>query len=285
VTIAVLPQLADNYAYALATRQGHVAVVDPAQAPSITAYCRQHHLALREIWATHHHADHTGGVAELLTQWPEAVLRIHEIDWRVLATRDAACARLLENAPNRLVVATHGLQFAFGAWNVEVIFNPGHTLGAVSYLAHAADVAPTQAHGHAQPGALFTGDTLFGAGCGRRFEGTADVFHASLVALAELPPETRVYFGHEYTANNLRFASTVEPSNAAIATRLARAQAARAQAHTTTPSTIELERQTNPFLRCHLAGVSDAVAAHVGAPLTTPPAVFAALRAWKDRFV
>ena len=142
------------------------------------------------------------------------------------------------------------------------IHNPGHTLGAITFVIE----------GHA-----FTGDTLFGGGCGRLFEGDAAMMHASLMRLAALPADTRVYFGHEYTAANLRFAAAVEPANPAIP--------ARASGLTTpsTPSTIADERATNPFLRCAEPAVVDAARARTSA-VESPAAVFAAIRGWKDSF-
>lgn len=279
MSIVVVPQLADNFAYLVGAGDGGVAVVDPAEADTITARCRERGLALREIWATHHHADHTAGIATLLQHWPDAALRIHELDWLALARRDAACARAIAAGPSRLMQATPGQRFAFGNADIDVIFNPGHTLGAVSYYVNARATGAG--------GAVFTGDTLFGAGCGRRFEGTAEVFHSSLMALASLPPETEVYFGHEYTANNLRFAIAVEPDNAAVAER-AKATATLRDAGTwSTPSAIKLECLTNPFLRCAEPAVAAAAARHTGtfeAPSASPAVVFAALRSWKDAF-
>ncbi|MBK9071147.1 MAG: hydroxyacylglutathione hydrolase [Myxococcales bacterium] len=280
MSIVVVPQLSDNFAYLVGTSHGGAAVVDPAQADIITTRCRELGLSLREIWATHHHADHTAGIAALLQQWPNAALRIHEVDWVALSRRDAGCARAIEVEPSRLLLATTGQRFAFGELNVEVIFNPGHTLGAVSYYVHASRAGAGAA--------VFTGDTLFGAGCGRRFEGTAEVFHASLMALAALPPTTSVYFGHEYTANNLRFALAVEATNTAVAERADATATLRDSGSWSTPSTIALERSTNPFLRCAEPAVARVAMQHAGAAevtsATSATAVFAALRTWKDTF-
>jgi hydroxyacylglutathione hydrolase len=132
----------------------------------------------------------------------------------------------------RLPKVTRGVDegdtIQMGSLQARILHNPGHTLGAISYVVD---------------GCVFTGDTLFGAGCGRVFEGTMDMMHASLQKLAQLPKETRVYFGHEYTAANLRFAAHVEPDNAEVTAR------ANALGTPTTPSTIALELATNPFLR------------------------------------
>ncbi|HEU4733146.1 MAG TPA: hydroxyacylglutathione hydrolase C-terminal domain-containing protein, partial [Kofleriaceae bacterium] len=148
-----------------------------------------------------------------------------------------------------------------GSLRARCIHNPGHTLGAVTYVVE---------------GCAFTGDTLFGGGCGRLFEGDAAMMHGSLMRLAALPPETRVYFGHEYTASNLRFAAAVEPDNARVAER------ARALATPSTPSTIADERATNPFLRAAEPGV--VAAAQRRGAAADPVSVFAEVRAWKDGF-
>jgi hydroxyacylglutathione hydrolase len=154
-----------------------------------------------------------------------------------------------------------GDEVALGSLRARCIHNPGHTIGAITFVVE---------------GCAFTGDTLFGAGCGRVFEGDAAMMHASLMRLAALPPETRVYFGHEYTAANLRFAAAVEPDNAAVAGR------ARSLATPSTPSTMADERATNPFLRAAEPAVI-AAAKQRGAA-GDPVSVFGAIRSWKDGF-
>jgi hydroxyacylglutathione hydrolase len=169
-------------------------------------------VTLSAIWLTHHHWDHVGGVDDLATPGIEVIA--HDSDRHRLAkvTRGVA----------------EGDTVKLGNLTARIIHNPGHTLGAISYVIE---------------GCAFTGDTLFGAGCGRVFEGTMEMMHDSLQKLAALPPETRVYFGHEYTASNLKFAAHVEPGNTEIAAR------ANAVASPSTPSTIALELATNPFVR------------------------------------
>jgi hydroxyacylglutathione hydrolase len=161
-----------------------------------------------------------------------------------------------------------------GAVRATVIHNPGHTLGAISYSIGSSEGGT---------GAVFTGDTLFGAGCGRVFEGTPAMMHASLTRLAALPGNTRVYFGHEYTVANLRFAAAVEPTSHAIANRIATIEQARGRGVPSVPSTIGDERSTNPFLRTTEPAVI-AAARDKGAASAEPTAVFAALREWKNGF-
>lgn len=157
-----------------------------------------------------------------------------------------------------------GLGLAF-----DILGVPGHTLSHIAYWGH---------------GALFCGDTLFSAGCGRMFEGTPLQMHASLTRLKNLPPETAVYCGHEYTAANLEFALAVEPANPAAVDYRARVEALRRAGKPTLPSRLELERRVNPFLRCEEPAIKAAAGAHAGRRLEAPAEVFAVLRGWKDGF-
>jgi len=159
-------------------------------------------------------------------------------------------------------LAELGLEF-------RVMAVPGHTLGHVAY------------HGH---GALFCGDTLFSAGCGRLFEGTAAQMLASLDRIAALPDETRVYCAHEYTLSNLRFAAAVEPGNADVLETLEAVGQLRARDGITLPTTLGRERRINPFLRCREPAVRAAAEARAGTPLPGATEVFAVIRAWKDGF-
>jgi hydroxyacylglutathione hydrolase len=245
--IVAVPCLKDNFAYLVIDDDGRCAVVDPGEAAPVEAALARERAELAAIWATHHHADHVGGIAELV-----AGRKGIEV---VIGVKDAS------KTPHVTRTVDDGDEVVLGSLRARCIHNPGHTLGAITFVVN---------------GCAFTGDTLFGGGCGRVFEGDAAMMHASLMRLAALPPETRVYFGHEYTASNLRFAAAVEPDNAAVAAR------ARALAQPSTPSTIADERATNPFLRAAETAVV-AAAAHHGAA-GDPISVFAAVRAWKDGF-
>jgi len=244
--VVPVPCLKDNFAY-LVIDGAQAVVVDPGEAAPVEAALAREQVALVAIWATHHHPDHVGGAAALLAAHPG-------LDF-VIGERDAA------KVPRVTRALADGDEVALGSLRARVIHNPGHTLGAISYLVGDA---------------VFTGDTLFGAGCGRIFEGDAAMMHASLDKLAALPPETRVYFGHEYTAANLRFAAAVEPDNRNVAAR------AEQLATPSTPSTIALERATNPFLRAASGDV--VIAAMNRGAAGDPVSVFAAIRAWKDGF-
>lgn len=213
--IVSIPCLSDNYAY-LVMDGPRAAIVDPSEHAPVLDVIKREGVALDAIWLTHHHFDHIGGVDGILAAHPGIEVVAHKSD----KTRIVKATKLVDEGD---VVTLGGLQ-------AKILHNPGHTLGAISYWIEEGD------------GAVFTGDTLFAAGCGRVFEGTAEMMHASLHKLANLPASTRVYFGHEYTAANLKFAAHVEPNNKAIAERIA------SLTTPSTPSTIADERATNPFL-------------------------------------
>lgn len=253
--------LKDNYAYLVvceATRTA--AVVDPSEAKPVIEAAQQEGVALKAIWNTHHHWDHTGGNKDLLGAFPELEVIGHASD--------------KGRIPGQTTFVQDGEEVTLGKeLRARIIHNPGHTSGAISFhLAGDAD------------GAVFTGDTLFLSGCGRLFEGTPAQMHASLSRLAALPDATRIYCGHEYTASNLRFAAAVEPGNEAVQARAREVERVRAAGAPSVPGTLADERATNPFLRAHLPEVASAARASEPVASDTPVEVFAALRRWKDRF-
>jgi len=245
--IVAVPCLQDNYAY-LVIEGARAAVVDPGEAAPIEAALVREGVTLTAIWATHHHGDHTGGIAALVTAHPGVEVVASATD----AAKFAGATRIVAD----------GDALAFEGHAVTILHNPGHTLGAITFVVD----------GHA-----FTGDTLFGAGCGRVFEGDAAMMHTSLMRLAALPADTRIWCGHEYTASNLRFAAAVEPGNPEVAARAA------ALVTPSVPSTVATERATNPFLRADHPAVI-AAARGQGATADDPVSVFAALRTWKNTF-
>ncbi len=257
--IVPVPCLKDNYAYlVICEASGEAAAVDPSEAGPVMAAAERERATIRAVWNTHHHWDHVGGNDEISAAVPGIEIVAHASDQG--------------RVPNQTRSVEEGDELAIGREVVaKVIHNPGHTSGAISYVI-------------AEPAAVFTGDTLFGAGCGRLFEGTPAEMRASLAKLAELPRQTAVYCGHEYTEKNLRFAAAAEPGNEAIAERRQRVEAARAEGQASVPFTIAEELETNPFLRTASERVATAVAEHEPPDAQGEDAIFAALRRWKDRF-
>lgn len=258
--VLAIPAFADNYLWLI--HDGvHAAVVDPGDAAPVLAVLATKNLSLVAILLTHHHADHVGGVAELLQHYPVPVFgpRLEAIDHLTQQL----------GQDDKIVIPKLSL-------NLSVIDVPGHTIGHIAYLTQNT---PTPW--------LFCGDTLFAGGCGRVFEGTPEQMCTSLAKLAALPDRTQVFCAHEYTLANLKFAQRVEPGNAALVARIQREQDKRANGLATVPSTISLEKQTNPFLRYREAEiVSSLVAADQIKPAlrTQPVALFSALRNWKNNF-
>ncbi|NWG76581.1 MAG: hydroxyacylglutathione hydrolase [Rubrivivax sp.] len=255
-----LPAFEDNYVWML-VRGGEALVVDPGDAAPVLAALEARDLRLAGILVTHHHGDHTGGLDALRSrlQGPVFAPARERIAGVVTPVREGDRATVL------------GLGF-------EVLDVPGHTAGHVAYY------WPGDA---AEAPILFCGDTLFSAGCGRLFEGTPAQMHASLAKLAALPGRTRVCCAHEYTLSNLRFAHAVEPDSADIADYRRQCDAKRRAGEPTLPSTIEVERRVNPFLRCSVPAVVRAARSRdPGLSKAEPTAadVLAVLREWKNQF-
>ncbi|MGQ9660598.1 MAG: hydroxyacylglutathione hydrolase [Thermochromatium sp.] len=248
-----IPAFEDNYIWLLTEGTGNAVVVDPGEAEPVLERLHLKSLTLTSVLITHHHADHIGGLEELLAAFPGLEI----------------------NGPNdpRLPILTHprregevfvpaGLTTSF-----QVLQTPGHTSSHIAYLGE---------------GRLFCGDTLFAAGCGRVFDGTFEQLAESLERISALPDETLCYCAHEYTQANLGFAIWVEPDNPALIQRIQHTQQLRAQGQPTVPSRLDLERATNPFLRTREPTVIAAAEHQVGRRLDTGAAVFTALRRWKD---
>lgn len=246
----------DNYLWTFHQNGSTQAVVvDPGDAAPVQRYLQQQGLQLAAILVTHHHADHIGGVSELQNIWQVPVYGPHS----------AKIPQVTRPVREGDTVELPGL-------TLRVLAVPGHTLEHIAYFAADADGSPL----------VFCGDTLFAAGCGRMFEGTPPMMHASLQKLADLPANTRVFCTHEYTMSNLVFARAVLGD--VVAERIGNEQRKRDIDQPTLPSTLALERATNPFLRCEDPVVIDALASQQHFRETDPAQVFGALRRWKDSF-
>lgn len=257
LNIIPIPAFKDNYIWALHDSQ-HAVVVDPGDAAPVRAYLAAHQLKLAAILCTHHHNDHVGGICELVEVYNVPVYGPqHEI---------IPCISHAVGEGDVVDIAQLGIR-------LDVLDIPGHTRGHIAFRSTT-------------PGRLFCGDTLFGCGCGRLFEGTAAQLFHSLQRLASLPDDTRVYCAHEYTAANIRFALACEPGNVRLRQRESDTRALRERGLPTLPSSIALEKSTNPFLRCTSPEVIRNLEHQLGYKL--PPgdevAAFAALREWKNHF-
>lgn len=248
----------DNYIWLLRAG-GYAAVVDPGDAAPVLDYLERSGDRLCAILATHHHGDHVGGLAEILARFPVPVF-----------------GPGLENIPEVSAPLAGGecIELPELALRLEVIAVPGHTRGHIAYYGPSL----------ADHGAVFCGDTLFGAGCGRLFEGTPAQMQASLAKLAALPAPTLVYCAHEYTQSNLRFALAVEPGSIAVQRRSENVAKDRAAGHPTIPTSIRRELETNPFLRWDAPAVRAAAASRLGHAPADAVETFTAIREWKNRF-
>lgn len=250
--LTALPAFQDNYIWVLTDGRGATLVVDPGEAgPVLEASAAG--LEPTAILLTHHHADHCGGVAELLDRWPGL---------EVYAPEDSR----IDTATQRV---GQGSSVPFGETGFEVHAVPGHTSTHVAF------------HGS---GHLFCGDTLFSLGCGRLFEGTAAQMLDSLDRLAALPPDTAVCCGHEYTLANAAFARAVDSANDALRRRTEEARTMRNAGRPTLPSTLALELATNPFLRIRNPAVRAVIEHRLARAGIDDVEVFAEMRRWKDGF-
>lgn len=249
--------LTDNFSYLIVCEEtGAAAVVDPSEAKPVQEAVAKEGCDLVAILNTHHHWDHVGGNGELIKQNPALKVYAHSSD-----------KGRVEGLSEEL---DHDSVFSMGKIEFRALHNPGHTSGGLSYYAEDS---------------VFTGDTMFAGGCGRLFEGTPEMMYHSLNhVLGTLPMETKIYFGHEYTETNLRFAISVEPSNKEAEKKLEEVREKRIHGIFTTPSTLKEEKATNPFLRCESNAIAEMLKKSDPKAELTMVSVFSQLRAMKDRF-
>lgn len=254
--VSAIPAFSDNYIWLIHAPMDRrqVVAVDPGQTEPVLAALKEQSLELAGIFATHHHFDHTGGIAGLREAFDVPVFG---------PARESVPQCSFALGQDEVAALPHiGLSF-------KVLDIPGHTAGHIAFAGH---------------GAVFCGDTLFSAGCGRLFEGTPRQMLDSLDRLCTLPDDTAIYCGHEYTLANLRFALAVDPDNPEALDYRSRCEALRARSEPTLPSSMALEKTVNPFLRCRAPVIRKRVANHAGRELQDEVEVFAELRAWKDNF-
>ncbi|KJH71746.1 hydroxyacylglutathione hydrolase [Aliterella atlantica] len=252
-----IPALSDNYIFLLHEQKENIAaVVDPAVAQPVLQKLRSLDARLVAIFNTHHHHDHVGGNQQLLQSFDNVVVY--------------GGAEDRGRIPGQQVFLQEGDRVTFGDRTGVVYFVPGHTRAHIAYY-----FAPNTA---AEPGELFCGDTLFAGGCGRLFEGSPTQMLESLTKLQALPDDTRVWCAHEYTLSNLQFALTVDGDNADLRSRFSEVKTLRSRDVATVPSTLGLEKRTNPFLRWNQPNLQVAVNSQ------DPVQTFARLRGMKDRF-
>lgn len=255
ITITPIPAFTDNYIWLIA-EANNAWVVDPGDAQPVLRYLKEKNLNLAGIVATHHHFDHTGGIDQLLRQYPVPVYGNSE------------------QIPQVTRALQEGDRVRLGSSELQVLAVPGHTLDHIAYFGSIA--------GHGD--CLFCGDTLFSAGCGRVFEGTAEIMLNSLNKLASLPSQTKIFCAHEYTLANLKFASAVLPTSAEVQQRTEVCQQTRARHQPTLPAMLAGELTYNPFLMAGNAQVIDAAAKQLGRKPVDQIEVFATIRRWKDNF-
>ncbi len=249
LNIISIPAFQDNYIW-LIDNGNHATVIDPGDSAPVIATLEKRKLKLTNILITHHHADHIGGVETLIREFSPQVYAPQKEQYTF---------------PHIAVVDQQSINISDLNLSLKVIDVGGHTLGHVAYYG---------------ANSLFCGDTLFGGGCGRLFEGTPEQMFASLQKIAQLPAKTAVYCAHEYTEHNLQFAMSVEQNNQALNERVSTAHTMRASGLPTIPSSIELELKTNPFLRCD----SKEIIQTLGMQHVNPIEVFTKLRQMRNLF-
>ena len=250
--IVPVSAFSDNYIWIIHD-QYHAVVVDPGEAQPVLSFLKQNKLKLIAILNTHHHIDHVGGNLALIHQFPVPVYGPESESISTVTHR-------LKEGDN--------IYFSELSLKLSILDIPGHTAGHIAY--YGANL-------------LFCGDTLFACGCGRLFEGTAQQMYVSLGKLAKLPDKTAVFCGHEYTLANINFAKLVEPGNQVLLQLQESAEKQRKSNLPTLPSSIEMEKACNPFLRCNQPEVIQNASNYIGKSLTDFVSVFATIREWKNK--
>ncbi len=254
IKVEPIPAFSDNYIWLLrSNKSNRVTLIDPGNARRVLDKCQSDGLQVDNILITHHHSDHIGGVSQLKSVFPDTT--VYGPANESIATVDIK----LEEG-DKIELEALGASFT-------VMDVPGHTAGHIAYLG---------------AGNLFCGDTLFACGCGRVFDGTMQQLCESLEKISQLPDETLVYCAHEYTLDNIGFAKWVEPKSQALLSRETTDFKAIDNNQATIPSTLGLEKQTNPFLRINLPHIRKIAEQKAGRTLATNCEVFAVLRTWKD---
>ena len=253
INIEPIEAFSDNYIWLLTTNEGSI-VIDPGESKNLLKILDENDLDLKAILITHHHFDHTGGIEEILSK--------KEID--VYGPQNNIGA-ISKRVSDKSTINLLGIEF-------KIIEIPGHTLDHIAYYSE----------NHGNP-ILFCGDTLFAGGCGRVFEGTYEQMHNSLSILKALPKNTKIYCCHEYTESNLKFAKVVEPLNQKLDSRYNKVIALRKKGKATVPSTLELELNTNPFLRTDIEEVQKLISTKFNTTKNNKD-IFTAMRQWKDNF-
>ena len=253
INIEPIKAFNDNYIWLATTNEGSI-VIDPGEAHKTIKYLKGNDLNLEAILITHHHFDHTGGI--------EDMLKFRNVD----------VYGPVNNIPSINKQLRDGDLFSVIGIDFKIIEIPGHTLDHIAFFSE----------NNGNP-VLFCGDTLFSSGCGRVFEGTFEQMHKSILKLKSLPANTKIYSGHEYTQSNLKFAMEVEPLNQKLISRYNDVQDLLNKGIPTLPTTLELELEVNPFLRCHAREVQNSVVKQFNTS-NHEDEIFKALRQWKDNF-
>ena len=253
INIEPIKAFNDNYIWLVTTNEGSI-VIDPGEATKTINYLKENSLNLKGILITHHHFDHTGGI--------EDMLKFKNVDVYGPVNNISSINKKLRDGDLFSVI---GIDF-------KIIEIPGHTLDHIAFFSED----------NGNP-VLFCGDTLFSSGCGRVFEGTFEQMHKSVLKLKSLPANTKIYSGHEYTQSNLKFAMEVEPLNQKLVSRYNDVQDLLNKGTPTLPTTLELELEVNPFLRCQTKEVQSSVVKQFNTS-NHEDEIFKALRQWKDNF-